>query len=128
MKMTSEQFISYMNRAFSAGYEGTSKDIFIQNIIAELGPPEVEDSEVDFRIYTLDELRSSPDGTTFVSAPLGPFKIETYNGSKVCVFVNSPILAVAGLNCSGYPLDKGIRKVSLDEFMDLTQNPPKGKN
>jgi len=119
--MTPEHFVSYMQRAFRVGYEGGNKDELIKSIIAELGPPETEDSEGDFRIYSLEELRSAPDGATFVSEPLGPFKIESYNGSKFGVFVASPVLAFVGLNCSSYPLDKGIRRVSNDEFQELIQ-------
>ncbi len=120
--MTPEQLLAYMKRAYQGGYDGRNKGELIQSMIAELGPADAEDSEGDFRIYPLDELRSAPDGATFVSEPLGPFKIESYAGSKFCRFMlPNARMAVASLSCSSFPLDRGIRKVSSDEFQELLQ-------
>ena len=121
MKMTSEQFVQYMKRSFDAGYQGYNRNQLIQEIVAELGPPEVEESESEFRIYSLEELRSAPDGATFASEDLGPFRIESYSGSKFGIFPSSSLIAYVGLNCSAYPLNKGIRKLSQDEYCELAK-------
>ncbi len=118
MKINPHLFTSYMRRAFLAGYERQDKTEFMNAIVSELGPPENEETEAEFRIYSLDELKAAPDGATFISEPLGRFKIQSFNGSKVCLF-DSPFIAAAGLHCSSYPFDKGIRRITAEEYAEI---------
>lgn len=119
MKISPNAFFELMKRAYAAGYEGENKDSFINSVVSEFGVKDEEDCESDFRIYSLEELRNAPVGATFLSEPLGPFKIQAYNGVKICIFPTCAEIAMAGLNCSAYPLDRGIRKISTEEFEEI---------
>ncbi len=119
MKISPNNFFDLMKRAYIAGYEGENKESFINGVISYFDIKDEEESETDFRIYSLEELRNAPVGSTFLSEPLGPFKIQSYNGVKLCIFPMCAEIAMAGLNCSAYPLDRGIKKISSEQFEEL---------
>lgn len=118
-KITSEKFIAFMHRAFEGGYYGHDQNELIKSIVSEL-PREEEQLEKDFRIYSIDELLAASIGEIFLSEPLGPFRIEGYSGGKYCRFLipDSPF-AITGLNSSGFPFNKGIRKISTNELEEF---------
>lgn len=120
MKMPIDKFMACVTRAYQAGYDGRDQEDVVSSILGELGPVESE-TEAEYRIYSIEELKAAPDGATFVSEVFGPFRLFSYQGEKMGEFVSQKF-SHATFNSQYHPWDRGVRRVSEDEYEEIAKN------
>ena len=112
MEVTLTTLSEILSEAYDSGYSGTDEqrseiiaDILDRHKIYEKDdkpPPEKDKPDVDFREYTIQELRDMPVGAVFQHSTLGKCRVQKRHGDKYMAFDN-PGLQPAGFNVDGYP-------------------------
>lgn len=98
MEITLERLVTLLGKAFDMGYEGCYdlKKTYIEELLIEA---QKKDTNDQFKVYKVKELKELPEGTIFQHSTRGRCWIATKtNGSKIMQFEKGEVIELCSDN------------------------------